>query len=84
MIKHAAEQSGIISSRYVNAEKEEATFNLIKATNNTLNHWQSHVINNAFTRIQLHKVFSNSMNFHLSEFRNQEFTLMIPRIPGGV
>ena len=30
MIKYAAEQYGIISGRSVNAEKEEATFNLSK------------------------------------------------------
>ena len=49
----ATEQYGIISGRSVNAEKEEATFNLIKTTSNTLNRWPNHVTSNTFIRIQV-------------------------------
>ena len=67
LIRHAAEQYCIISGRSLNAEKEEATFNLIKTiTNNTSNQWPNHVINNAFIRIRV-----SEERFEKHEKKNQ-------------
>ena len=65
MIKHAAEQYRIISSRSINTEKEESAFNLIKTTNNTLNPCPSHVINNAFITIHVSEKSTGFKNINI-------------------